>query len=175
MIKKAFILTTIVASVVGFKSVAETKSQTESIKISTEVSCLADNIYFEALGQPTAGQVAVALVVKNRVNDARFPDTVCEVVYQGPTSKWWKETHDKDVPIRNRCQFSWYCDGKSDKIRDRLSYTKLYIIAQKVLDGRYDGMMEGATHYHATYVSPFWIKQKTYVAQIGDHIFYRWD
>ena len=34
---------------------------------------------------------------------------------------------------------------------------------------------DGATHYHADYVSPAWKKSKTKTTEIGDHIFYRWE
>ena len=73
-----------------------------------EVSCLAMNMYHEARNQSFAGQLAVANVTMNRVNDERFPDTICEVVKQGPTRPSWKDK-TKRVPIRNRCQFLWFC------------------------------------------------------------------
>mgnify|MGYP003316608280 CR=1 FL=1 len=72
--------------------------------------CLALNVYFEARSENMASQIAVSLVVMNRVEDHRFPNTVCEVVKQGLTYKW-----KPSLPIKNRCQFSWYCDGKPDK------------------------------------------------------------
>ena len=176
MMKKTIVLTALVASAIAYKSSGSSAEvATETFTIDAETTCLAKNMYFEAKGQPKAGQIAVSLVVMNRVKDSRFPNTICEVVYQGPTSKWWKEEHDKDVPIRNKCQFSWFCDGKSDEIRDVYAYSGLYLLATRVIDGRYDGMLEGSTHYHATYVNPYWAKTKTYIAQIGDHIFYRWD
>ena len=80
----------------------------------TEATCLAKNMYFEARNQGLAGQLAVSLVVMNRVKDERFPNTICGVIEQGPISKWWLKEKGKIVPIRNRCQFSWFCDGKSD-------------------------------------------------------------
>ena len=76
-----------------------------------EAQCLAKNMYFEARNQGLAGQLAVSLVVMNRVEDDRFPETICGVVEQGPISKWWLEKKGKVVPIKNRCQFSWFCDG----------------------------------------------------------------
>jgi spore germination cell wall hydrolase CwlJ-like protein len=81
--------------------------------LETVFLCLAMNVYHEARNQSFIGQVAVAQVVMNRVKDNRFPNDVCEVVTQGQTYSW-----KPDVPIRNRCHFSWYCDGKSDKPRD---------------------------------------------------------
>ena len=80
--------------------------------------CLATAIYFEARGEPFVGQSAVAHVVLNRVQDARFPNDICSVVKQGPTYAW-----KPDFPVRNMCQFSYYCDGKSDQPTDCLLYT----------------------------------------------------
>lgn len=138
-------------------------------------TCLANNIYHEAKGQSKAGQIAVGLVVLNRVKDARFPNTVCEVVYQARYSKWWKDNHNKDVPIRHQCQFSWFCDGKSDRIWDKKAYARIYYLSEQILKNRYNGLLEGSTHYHADYVNPAWSSEKTLIGQIGDHIFYRWD
>ena len=80
-----------------------------------EISCMADNIYFEARNQGTAGWSAVASVTLNRVQDKRFPNTVCEVVKQGPTRESWKQ-NGEFYPLKHRCQFSWYCDGKADVV-----------------------------------------------------------
>ena len=131
---------------------------------------LALNVYQEARDQPFIGQVAVAQVVMNRVADDRYPDTACEVVMQGPTYSW-----RTDFPVRHRCQFSWYCDGKSDKTPDTEAYEKALMIAHGVYYGNLDDFVEGATHYHATYVLPEWAESKTPIVQIGEHIFYRWD
>ena len=132
--------------------------------------CLALNIYHEAKNQSFVGQMAVAQVVMNRVQDSRFPHTVCEVVKQGPTYSW-----KKDFPVRNKCQFSWYCDGKSDKVRNESAWQTATLIAKVVLSGNLDDFVEGATHYHATYVNPSWASSKTYVTRIDDHKFYRWE
>ena len=75
--------------------------------------CLALNMYHEARGQGTAGLLAVSSVVMNRVKDERFPNTICEVVKQGPTRESWKK-NGTYYPIKHRCQFSWYCDGVKD-------------------------------------------------------------
>ena len=132
--------------------------------------CLALNIYHEARDQPYIGQVAVAQVVMHRVQDDRYPDDVCDVVFQGPTYSW-----KPDFPIRNRCQFSWYCDGKSDKTPDKDAWNNALTIAKGVYYNDIDDFVEGATHYHATYVLPDWAESKTPVIQIGEHIFYRWE
>ena len=145
--------------------------------------CLALNVYHEAKNQSFIGQVAVAQVVMNRVKDSRFPNTICEVVYQGPVKESWKTRQYPDLedhkriyyPKKHQCQFSWYCDGKSDRIWNEDAFARAFIIAKRVIAGQYDGYLEGATHYHATYVNPDWAKTKTLITQVGDHIFYRWD
>ena len=133
--------------------------------------CLALNTYHEAKNQSMIGQVATAQVVMNRVADSRFPNTVCEVVKQGPKYK------GSDVPVRHKCQFSWFCDGKSDEPKkDSKEWFKAQDYARIVLSGRIAlDVTEGATHYHATYVKPSWAKTKTRTTRIESHIFYRWE
>ena len=137
--------------------------------------CLAVNMYHEARDHGTAGRLAVSAVVLNRVGDSRFPNTVCEVVYQAQMKPSWKA--GKPVPIRNRCQFSWYCDGKSDKIKDKKTYQRILDFAGLILhnDIEFLDITDGATHYHADYVKPDWADTKTRTTEIGDHIFYRWE
>ena len=88
------------------------------------VKCLALNMYHEARDQGTAGKLAVSAVVINRVSDSRFPNTICEVIKQGPTRKSWRDP-SVSYPIKNRCQFSWYCDGISDEVKDEKTYQKI--------------------------------------------------
>jgi|TARA_R100000353_G_scaffold101509_1_gene73571 spore germination cell wall hydrolase CwlJ-like protein len=138
--------------------------------ITEAILCLALNVYHEAKNQPFIGQVAVAQVVMNRVYDERYPDTVCEVVEQGPTYSW-----KPDFPIRNRCQFSWYCDGLSDTPTEKDAWDNAIMVANGVYHSNFEDFVEGATHYHAYYVAPEWASAKTYIVRIEDHIFYRWD
>ena len=139
--------------------------------LETAFICLALNTYHEAKNQSMVGQVATAQVVMNRVADSRYPNTVCEVVKQGPKYK------GSDVPVRHKCQFSWYCDGKSDEPKlDSKEWFKAKDYARIVLSGRIAlDVTEGATHYHATYVRPAWAKTKTRTTRIEKHIFYRWE
>jgi len=133
-----------------------------------EVWCLAQNIYYEARGSNLADQAAVADVVLNRVNDERYPNTICEVVKQG-------EQHANGQMKRNRCQFSWYCDGKSDYPRDKDAWAKAQQTAYMMFYYKdYRGITEGATHYHAHYVGPEWARDLQLIGRIGVHIFYRW-
>jgi len=137
--------------------------------VEASLICLALNVYHEARDQPLVGQYAVAEVVLNRVYDIRFPHTVCEVVKQGPTYTW-----KKDLPVRNRCQFSWYCDGKSDKPKDKAAWRIAQSVARDTLTGKPAGNIGYATHYHSVHVRPSWASSKVLIGKIGDHIFYRW-
>ena len=127
-----------------------------------------ENIYFEARSQGQAGWLAVAQVTLNRVQDKRFPNTICEVVKQGLT-------YASGDPIRNKCQFSWYCDGKSDKPKNTKVYNEISELVDYINDHDLRDITEGATHYHADYVRPSWAKTKTKTTEIEDHIFYRWE
>ena len=126
-----------------------------------ELACLALNIYFEARGEPDEGKIAVSHVVMNRVASERFPNTICEVVRQGGEVR------------RYRCQFSWWCDGRSDKPRSRADWALSNEIALKVYWGRSADPTDGALWYHADYVSPSWRTAFAEGPTIGRHIFYR--
>jgi len=153
----------------------------------SDIECMARNIYFEAGNQSKAGMIAVARVVMNRVQDRRFPDNVCDVIYEGPMRESWKTKQDPNIkeenrifyPVRDRCQFSWYCDGKPDDIvskENNIAWRQAQDIAYLVLvHNKYNGIVDGATHYHADYVDPSWNKTITLITHIDDHIFYRWD
>jgi hypothetical protein len=123
--------------------------------------CLAEAIYFEARGEPERGQYAVAQVVMNRTRSPYYPNDVCGVVYENKNK-------------RNACQFSFACDGIPDRIFDRTSYAKAQDIAEDVLvNGAYLPDIGTATHYHATYVKPRWIRDMIKEEKLGSHIFYR--
>ena len=149
---------------------------TQQQHLNNEAFCLAQNIYFEARNQPLAGQLAVVSVTINRVNDKRFPNTICGVVYEGPHRPSWKD-ETVMIPVRHRCQFSWYCDGKSDRIHDMTTFEQMYTLTTGIVEGDFSvsDITEGATHYHADYVEPAWAKTKTKTIEIEDHIFYRWE
>jgi len=126
-----------------------------------EISCLALNIYFEARGESDLGKVAVGNVVMNRVLSKRFPDTVCKVVQQGGELR------------RYRCQFSWWCDGLSDKPRSKKDWQRSSELALAVYWGQTNDPTDGALWYHADYVSPAWRNDFDKIATIGRHIFYK--
>lgn len=173
---RGVIMNTIFAAAFAVLMNANANAMMPEFTDSQEIHCLATNMYWEARNQSTRGQMAVGHVTMNRVKDDRFPNTVCEVVMQGPTRPSWKDK-TKHYPVRNRCQFSWYCDGKADKIpeADEDLYQILLAISFKLYYNQFRDFTGGATHYHADYVSPEWrhTKTKTFVEQ--NHIFYRWE
>jgi len=129
------------------------------------VMCLTMAIYFEARGEPVEGQIAVAQVVMNRVESEEYPNTVCDVVKQG---RYWKH-----VPIRHKCQFSFWCDGRPEVIANPDAWGTAFIYAGTVYMGWLPDTTEGATHYHATSVKPRWSIPMTLTTQVNNHVFYR--
>lgn len=132
----------------------------------TELRCLAENIYFEARSEPVEGMIAVAFVTMNRVNNSRYPNTICEVV--------------KQRTVRT-CQFSWWCEDKPNNIsvnklltfEHNLVYNDIVRLAT-MFYANYDKLADptsGALFYHADYVSPNW-KNVRETTKIGRHIFY---
>jgi spore germination cell wall hydrolase CwlJ-like protein len=125
--------------------------------------CLADAIYFEARGEPVRGQMAVAQVVINRVFSGYYPNNVCGVVYQS------SHRHR-----RLRCQFSFTCDGIPDRVTEPDAWQRATRIARDALDGNFWLNDIGkATHYHARWVHPRWVREMRRLDRIGVHTFYR--
>ena len=137
--------------------------------LQTALICMALNVYYEARNQPIEGQMAVTYTILNRVVDTRFPDKICDVVYQG------KHSRITGKPLRHKCQFSWYCDGRTDTPKDLDAYRWAEIIVRHVWEQRHNDLTDGSTHYHSIDVKPDWAKSKTFLARIGDHLFYRWE
>jgi len=168
----------LITSFIGLSAQAVTYAEEINNLPDEEISCLAKNIYFEAKNQGTGGWLAVSFVTLNRVKDRRYPNTICEVVYQGQTRPSWQDSQ-KQIPIRHKCQFSWFCDGKPDEIKNQSKYMDILIFSNLMLDQATSSNMiditDGATHYHADYVLPSWASTKTKTIEIGDHIFYRWE
>ena len=119
-----------------------------------DLYCLVQNGYYEASGDGYASVMAVT----------------AEVVRQGPTDS-------RGNPIRNQCQFSWYCDGKSDSMPDGKLKALVEIVVYEALSLWYNNIdiTEGATHYHADYVNPNWAKTLAYTTRIGTHKYYKWN
>lgn len=137
-----------------------------------QISCLAQNMYHEARGQVDEGIEAVGLVTINRMRSSKFPSTICGVVYQAQYKP--VEKGGKLVPLINKCHFSWYCDGKSDKILNKKMWEKVYDQAVHLYlkQNTIKDITHGATYYHATYVHPYWAVSFKKTVKIQDHIFY---
>ena len=142
-----------------------------------DVLCLAKNIYFEAGVESTAGKLAVANVTLNRTLGTNYPNTICEVVQEG--IHYYNAQKDEHFPVRDRCQFSWYCDGMGDDPREGRTWKSAQELAKKVLINYHDKALiditDGATHYHANWMEtyPKWSKRKKIMASIDRHIFYK--
>jgi len=128
-----------------------------------ELNCLAHNIYHEARGESRAGQYAVAEVTMNRVASTRFPQSVCEVVYE----QRWDRIRKRHVGA-----FSWTELERREQIAGP-AYQHALKVAEDVYYRRSEPQVEGALFYHASYIRPSWARSKRKVTQIGRHIFYR--
>jgi hypothetical protein len=132
----------------------------QTLEVSNELQCLALNIYFEARSESIEGQHAVGHVVMNRVAHQGFPNSICAVVKQGGEENL------------NRCQFSWWCDGRPDKPVNQRAWLISLTLAFDIYFGNATDPTHGALWYHADYVSPKWSKALTMVTKIGQHLFY---
>ena len=119
--------------------------------------CVALAMYWEARGEGNRGMLAVGSVVLNRVEDDRFPNSVCGVVYQGG-----------EIPP---CQFSWWCDGKSDRPTNGALWSSSLTLADELLTARPRDLTGGALFFHNTSIRPPWRREQT--TRIGNHVFYR--
>lgn len=125
-----------------------------------EWQCLTEALYFEARGEGAKGLFAVAEVILNRVESPRYPDTVCDVVYQGTGRKYG-------------CQFTYTCDGLPERIQEADAWARVGKVARVMLDGVPRVLTDGALFYHAAHVRPSWSLTKALTSLIGDHRFYR--
>ena len=135
------------------------RTEPQKVELSdADFNCLVQAVYFEAGKETPEGQRAVAEVILHRVQDPRFPKTVCGVI------------HDSNP---KGCQFSWWCDGKSDATPDADRWATSKQAVMDVLDGAYPDPTKGALFYHARFVRPRWARKLEKTAMIGGHIFYR--
>lgn len=132
------------------------------LQISDQFDCLVEAVYFEARGEPFKGMIAVVEVILNRVAHKSFPNTVCTVVGQG---KYWNGN-----PIRHKCHFSYYCDGKSEKITDENAFKKVRLAV--VMGVRTYRQPTNVLYYHTVNVRPYWVSDFKQLYLIGRHIFY---
>ncbi|MEO1136081.1 MAG: cell wall hydrolase [Pseudomonadota bacterium] len=127
-----------------------------------ERTCLAQAIYYEARSEPRIGQLAVADVVLNRVASRVYPNTICDVVFQGSER-------------RTGCQFSFTCDGSMQARLNKRKWKESEDLAGAILAGLRAPVSRNATHYHANYVDPHWADSLTPTATIGTHKFYKFN
>lgn len=132
-----------------------------SVEHSRALKCLTDAIYYEAANEPDAGQRAVAQVILNRMRHPTYPNSVCGVIYQGSERA-------------TGCQFSYSCDGSMARIPARAAWLRANRVAAQALAGSVYAPVGMATHYHATYVYPYWAPSLNLVGTIGAHRFYSW-
>jgi len=127
-----------------------------------QFDCLVEAVYFEARGESLKGIFAVVEVILNRVAHRSFPNTVCTVTTQG---RYWNSN-----PIKHKCHFSYFCDGKSDKIVDSPTYQR---VRASVGQGLKDWVVPtDVLYYHNNKVSPYWKRKFKRKFKIGNHIFY---
>lgn len=160
-------ITLISMSVVGVNAYNYEQDRVRLTLDKHQRECLALNIYHEAKGESELGQRAVAYVTLNRANDPDYPNSICGVVYQG--------VKKNGIPLKNQCQFSWFCDGKDDFPQDKKAYDEAVYVASVVMNTygmSFDPTM-GATMYHSDSVKPSWRKAFVETTTIENHIFYR--
>ncbi len=141
--------------------VAPAPAAAAGVDVRRELECLALTIYFEARGEPDEGKIAVGHVVMNRASHPLFPHKVCEVVRQGGEK------------LRFRCQFTWWCDGRSDQPREWRAWQRSKALARRIYWDYSEDPTAGALWYHADYVTPSWRNSLAPGPKIGRHIFYR--
>ena len=132
----------------------------------SELNCLVEAVYYEARSEPVIAQLSVANVVLQRVRDERFPNTICDVVHQG--------IYRRGQPVRHQCKFSYWCDGKPERMKEIHALKRAISVAEMAISGVSVEATLGATHYHATYVNPHWRHAESFMelGQVGKHIFY---
>jgi len=131
-----------------------------------EMGCLMEAIYFEARSENLTGKLAVGQVILNRVREKRYPNTICGVVHDG---KYWEGN-----PVKYRCAFTYWCDGKPERYGNLRALDEVQKVVIMLLAGVRILDFDYVTHYHASYVEPYWSRSEDfiYIAQIGKHLFY---
>jgi len=123
------------------------------------ITCLARTIYWEARGGEAASMQAVANVVMNRLGHEGFPNTICKVVRQGGE--------------QGACQFSWWCDGRSDNANEDDSYAIAKEIARKALNRQLTDRTVGALYFHQRKASPSWSREYIRTVEVDEFVFYK--
>ena len=147
------------SSVTITKPEAQAVDPTGEEPLDDAITCLSRTIYWEIRSEETGGMEAIANVVMNRLGHEDFPNTICEVVTQGRE--------------QGACQFSWWCDGRSDDAKEDDSYAIAKEIARKALNKQLTDQTDGALYFHHQKVTPSWAVEYIKTLEIGEHIFYK--
>jgi spore germination cell wall hydrolase CwlJ-like protein len=140
-----------------------TKPQAQSVDPTGEeplddaITCLARSIYWEANRKDNAEMEAIANVVMNRLAHKGFPNTICGVITR---------------PM-GACQFSWWCDGRSDEAKEDEPYSHAKEIARKALNRQLKDPTDGALYFHNRKVTPNWSNEYIRTVEVGEHVFYK--
>ena len=154
------VLSLLIVSLVEVSLPAAQSSGSEAAFSSASLNCLALAMYFEAGTERREGMLAVGWVVLNRMSHPAFPSTVCQVVQQGGEAPG--------------CQFSYWCDGKSDTPRNGRVWEMAGRAAEDVLTGRTADPTGGALFFHAASLRRVpWRVRRAKTTQIGRHIYYK--
>lgn len=130
----------------------------ETARLST-IQCMTLNLYRESRSESELSNMMIAGVVLNRVEDSRFPNTPCEVIF-------------------SKKQFSWTIDMIYSEIKNPAQYERLYRLSEYILMNRdfVRTLTQGATHYHEKSIKPYWVnKDMKYISRIDKHLFYKWE
>ena len=125
----------------------------------SERRCLALSMYWEAKAEGRDGMLAVGHVVLNRVEHERFPNSPCAVVFDGGE--------------KPPCQFSWYCDGKSDQPTEAENWINAQALAEQLLTQKRRDNTGGALFFHGKQIKNPWRIPRTRTVTVGNHVFYK--
>jgi len=132
----------------------------ENLNLAAQSKCMAQAVYYEARSETRSGQRAVAEVVLNRVKSKHFPNTICEVIFEGSERS-------------TGCQFSFTCDGSMDIAPRGKGWVNSVKVANYVMSGGHSPITNWSTHYHTLTVKPKWSGTMRMTRQVGSHVFYR--
>ena len=173
-------LTFLTQIVLGLVTTNPLMHHSSTLDMHEELYCLSLNAYHEARGVDFDEMLAVSQVVMNRV-DRTMDATVCDVITEGPIRESWRTRQDDTLseeervyfPIRHRCQFSWYCDGRSDAVRNLTGWEDAVIAAYLVYNGYGEDRVDGALYYyaHKKIDMPMWAEGMTVTAVLNGHTY----
>ena len=173
-------LTTLVSMIMSL-STTNPITQYESTDIHEDLYCLALNAYHEARGVGMTEMMAVSQVVMNRANRREIFEPICAVVTEGPVRESWKTRDNKAlleeeriyIPIKHKCQFSWWCDGRSDIVRNFKGWKDAILAAYLVYNNYGEDKVNGALYYYAhdKIDRPVWAKNMQVTAVLAGHTY----